>query len=83
MGREIDRLDYSISRTTPAREIELRSTASSVSDELPGAHRVRINRFDAATGNPAEVVSESAAAETGNYVTRALNHVHSVSRVLG
>jgi extracellular elastinolytic metalloproteinase len=68
---------------TPERETELESLASSVSDSLPGAHRVRIGRYDATTGNPAVVSSESAATETGNYIQRALDHVRMISRALG
>lgn len=84
MGREIDRRDFSINRVTPTRENELRSLTSSVSDRLPGAHRVRIESFDATTGNPKVVISEAApAAETANYIQRALDHVRNISSVLG
>lgn len=83
MGRELDRRDHTINRATSVREAELGSLASDVSDQLPGTHRVRIRRLDATTGNPAEVTSEHSPVETGNYLQRALNHVHSISRVLG
>ena len=83
MARELDQRDYSINNLTPERETELESLASSVSDRLPGMHRVRIGRFDATTGNPAVVTSESAAAETGNYIHRALDHVRLISGALG
>jgi extracellular elastinolytic metalloproteinase len=83
MAREIDRRDYSANKATPAREAELRSLASVVSDRLPGAHRIRITGFDARTGNPARVTSEAAPAERGNYVQRALDHVRGISRALG
>ncbi|MEN6428245.1 MAG: M36 family metallopeptidase [Phycisphaerales bacterium] len=63
--------------------MELRSLASSASDCLPGAHRVHIARFDAATGNPAAVTSEAAPADSGNYVQRALDHVRQIGRTLG
>lgn len=83
MGRELDHRDYGVNKVTPERETELESLASSVSDRLPGTHRVRIGRYDATTGNPAVVTSESAAAETGNYIQRALDHVRMISGALG
>lgn len=83
MSREIDRRDFTVNKVTPTREAELRSRASDVSNRLPGAHRIRIESFDATTGNPAVVTSESAHAETGNYVQRALDHVRNISRALG
>jgi extracellular elastinolytic metalloproteinase len=83
MSREIDRRDFSQRRTILNRDAELRSLASAVSDRLPGAHRIRIARFDRSTGNPAAVASEAAPAEAGNYVQRALDHVRGISRALG
>ena len=83
MGREIDRRDFSVRKETPAWETELISLASEVSDQMSGAHRVRIVRFDATTGNPELVASESAPVETANYVARALEHVNSIGRALG
>jgi extracellular elastinolytic metalloproteinase len=53
MSREIDRRDFNPRRTVLNRTAELRSLASAVSDRLPGAHRIRIARFDGITGNPA------------------------------
>ena len=75
MSREIDRRDFSVNKVTPARETELHSRASDLPDRLPGAHRVRIASFDATTGNPAVIISESAPAEEGNYVQRGLDYV--------
>lgn len=83
MSREIDKRDHSRMRATPVRERTLRSTASTISDRLPGSHRIRISRFNSITGNPAAIASENAPAETGNYVQRALDHVRSISRALG
>ncbi|HEX2014771.1 MAG TPA: M36 family metallopeptidase, partial [Nitrososphaera sp.] len=83
MGREIDCRNFKVSKVTKAREVELKSLASQVSDRLPGAHRVRIKSLDATTGNPSLVTSESAPAEKGNYIERALNHVTRISRALG
>jgi len=83
MGREIDRRDYTVNRVTAERETELRALASDVSNRLRGPHRVRIASFDAATGNPAVVVSEQAPAATGNYTQRALEHVRNISGALG
>ena len=83
MSRELDRRDFSVNRVTPTREAELRSRALDVSNRLPGAHRIRIERFDALTGNPLVVASEAAPAESGNYIQRALDHVRHISQALG
>ncbi len=52
MSRELDRRDFSESKVTTAREAELRSIASEVSERLPGEQRITITSFDATTGNP-------------------------------
>jgi extracellular elastinolytic metalloproteinase len=83
MGREVDRRDHNVNRVTPLREMELRERAAAASDRLPGAHRVRIVGLDPNTGNPALIASESAPAEKGNYVQRAIDHVRGLSGVLG
>ncbi|MGH8057162.1 MAG: hypothetical protein ACREOH_07985, partial [Candidatus Entotheonellia bacterium] len=83
MGREVDRRDFQVNRVTSARDAELRSLAADVSERLPGAHRVAIARVDPTTGNPARVTSESAPAERGNYIQRALEHVRNIGRALG
>lgn len=83
MSREIDRRDQSINRVTPLREAELHERAAATSDRLPGAHRVRIAGLDPNTGNPALIASDSAPAEDGNYVQRAMDHVQGLSGVLG
>jgi extracellular elastinolytic metalloproteinase len=83
MPRELDRRDFSVNKVTPAQEAELHSRASDVSARLPGGHQVRISSFDATTGNPRVITSDAAPAETGNYIQRALDHVRSISGVLG
>jgi extracellular elastinolytic metalloproteinase len=83
MSREIDRRDPSVNRLTPSRETELRERAAAASDRLSGAHRVRIVGLNPITGNPDSIASESAPAEEGNYVQRAVDHVRDLSRVLG
>ena len=83
MSREIDQRDVSVSRVSSGRGRELRAIVSDLSDHLPGAHRLRIERMDALTGNPAVVTSEHGPAERGNYVQRALDHVRGISRALG
>ncbi len=83
MSRELDRRNFTVNRLTPARESTLRSAASEASSRLRGAHRISIAKFDPTTGNPATVVSESAPAEPGNYIQRALDHVRSIGRALG
>jgi extracellular elastinolytic metalloproteinase len=83
MSREIDRRDFSVNKVTPAREDELSTIASDVSARLPGPHRLQITDFDTSTGNPRVIVSESAPAEKGNYIQRALEHMQSISPALG
>ncbi|MCF6159182.1 MAG: hypothetical protein E3K32_11600 [wastewater metagenome] len=83
MSREIDRRNFSINKVTPAREAELKSRASEVSDRLPGSHRIRIKSFDTATGNPSVIISEDGPAGTDNYIQRALDHVRNISKALG
>jgi extracellular elastinolytic metalloproteinase len=82
VSREIDRRDFSVDKRED-RQAELENIASEVSDNLPGDHRISIESFDAATGNPAAIASESAPAEEGNYVQRALEHVRTISGALG
>ena len=83
MSRELDRRDFTVSKVSPDRQEELNSLADEVSNTLPGAHRIRIATFDSTKGNPSTVTSESAPAEAGNYVQRALDHVQNIGRALG
>ena len=83
MARQIDRRDHTRDRASAARISELHNEAERVSDTLPAAHRVRIDRFGATLGNPTRVTSEAAPAESGNYVERARNHLQRIGPVLG
>jgi extracellular elastinolytic metalloproteinase len=83
MGREIDRRDLSVNKVTPARQNQLTTLAADESEGLPGEHRVRIVGFDATTGNPSAVRSESAPQGQGNYVQRALEHLQNIGGTLG
>ena len=83
MARELDVREFSESRMTSERAAELESRAAAVSGRLPGDHRVSITEFDATTGNPAAVVSESAPAGGDDFVRRALEHVTAISPALG
>jgi extracellular elastinolytic metalloproteinase len=83
MGRELDTRTRVTREPTTARQAELRAVASAISDELEGAHRVRITRFDDGTGNPTAVASDGAPAAAGNYVQRALEHVARIRPALG
>jgi len=83
MVREIDARE-SVGRLDDARREQLHDAATSVSDDvLPGQHRIRVASFDAATGNAAVVVSDSAVAQEGDFVARAIRHVQSISPALG
>lgn len=75
-GEQPERLD-------DARRDALHEAASSISDRLPGDHRVEVASFDAATGNAAVVVSSAAAPQQGSYVARALRHVQDIGSALG
>jgi extracellular elastinolytic metalloproteinase len=83
MTREIDLRNQSINRITSTRNNELIRAAREVSDMLAGEHTLSIESFDVATGNANLINSESAPAEKGNYVQRALNFVQEISPVLG
>jgi extracellular elastinolytic metalloproteinase len=82
MRAEVDLRNLSVDRSE-TRQAELENIANQISDELPGRHRLRIAEFDATTGNPAVIASESAPAEVGNHVQRALDHVQTISGALG
>ena len=83
MGREIDRRDFRTNRASAARVTDLQHEAERVSDALPAAHRVHIERFSSVLGNPARVTSEASPSETGNYVKRAIDHLQDIGPVLG
>jgi extracellular elastinolytic metalloproteinase len=87
MTREIDlRVQggyFEEDKREPRRQAELENVATQISQNLPGEHRIRIESFDAVTGNPAAIASESAPAEAGNYVQRALDYVQRISPALG
>lgn len=83
MGRQIDLRNPSVNQVTAARTNELNAVADEVSDQFLGDHILRIEDFDAMTGNPSLVASESATPLKGNYVQRALNHVMEINPALG
>jgi extracellular elastinolytic metalloproteinase len=82
MVREIDARE-TVDRLDDARREELHDAATSVSDDLPGHHRIRVASFDAGTGNAAVIVSDSADAQLGDFVARAIRHLQSISPALG
>lgn len=83
MTREIDRRETSPPPRIENRVEEIRALASDVSDRLPGAHRVRAASLDEPTGGAAVFESDSAPAEEGDYVRRALDHLQRISPALG
>ncbi len=84
MVREIDLRDFSTSRVTQNRIIELNSIASDVSNQLKESGSIRIEKFDPLTGNPSHIISEEKAiARDTDYITRAINHVQKIGRALG
>jgi extracellular elastinolytic metalloproteinase len=82
MSRELDRRSFTTTRLNTARETALQSIAAQISDNLPGLQRLRIERFDAVTGNPAEIWAEDTLPSQGNLVERALDYVHNLQDVL-
>src|SRR4029434_10330026 len=83
MGREVDRRDRTVNRVTPARRVELTNLAAEASTRLPGAHGLRIEGFDPATGNPSAIASALAEPERDNHIQRALSHVRTIGQALG
>jgi extracellular elastinolytic metalloproteinase len=83
MSREIDLRQRLGARLTSQRESSLREAAREVSRALPGDQEVRIERFDATTGNPAVVVTEAGPAAGDDFVRRALEQVRGLEGVLG
>jgi extracellular elastinolytic metalloproteinase len=83
MSREVDVREQLGTAVTPERTSSLRAAADELTRELPGDQAVRIEEFDAATGNPAVVASQDAPAEDGDFVKRALDHVQELGGVLG
>ena len=84
MSRELDVRDFTHNRVTPQRALELQSSASSISDRLPGAHRIRVDRLNPTTGTAAHIVSEaSPPTPDGNFIKRALDHVQAIGPAMG
>src|SRR5262245_55637532 len=66
------------------RRQQLRDAARAVSDDvLPGSHRIQVQSVDPTTGNAAVITSDSADAERGQYVGRALRHLQRISPAMG
>ena len=83
MSRELDSRDFSANRVTRKQTAELHAHASDASARLPKDHQVQISSFDATTGNPRVITSDSAPAQAGNYIQQALDHIQNISGVLG
>jgi extracellular elastinolytic metalloproteinase len=84
MSRELDIRDFTRNRATPQRAMELQSLAVMISESLPGAHRITIERLDPVTGNAAQIVSEGAPrTANGNFIRRALEHVRVIGPAMG
>jgi hypothetical protein len=84
MSPELDIRDARRNRATAQRALELQSLALTISDRLPGKHRITIERLDPSTGNAASIVSEGAPRTTdGNFIKRALEHVRAISPAMG
>jgi hypothetical protein len=82
MSREVDRRSFSTTKLNLERETVLPNIATEVSKALPGQQRIRIERFDAVTGNPSEITAEDTLPEEGNFVERALDYVNNLRNVL-
>jgi NAD(P)H-dependent FMN reductase len=82
MSRELDVREQLGTAVTAERASTLRAAADELTRELPGDQAVRIEEFDAATGNPAVVASEDAPAGDGDFVKRAIDHVQELGGVV-
>ena len=86
--QEIDKRNFSANRATDERQNQLSLAAEEVSENLPGSHNIKIDKFDKTTGNFAEIISESAPIpqdpkEKTNYVKRAEQYLQALSPALG
>ncbi len=65
------------------RRDELAGYAEAASRALPGDHEVQVVSVDPESGGAAVVVSQGAPAIEGDFVARALRHLHAMARILG
>lgn len=77
------RADVRSGTVEPDRREHLHAAAEEASSRLLGDHEVRIVSFDAESAGAAVLVSSDAPAAAGEYLTRALQHVHVVGDALG
>lgn len=82
MSTEVDRRDEQPGRLTPQRQAELRARAAEVTGVDPDL-RVRIEEFDARTGNPQRVVLSGTQPGRKRFVERALEHTRAIAPALG
>jgi extracellular elastinolytic metalloproteinase len=84
MAKELDlRTNFKDNKVTESRQNDLTKLAKDISEELPGNHNINIEKYDATTGNPAEIASKSAPADKGNYINRALQYLQTIKSALG
>ena len=83
MVHEIDTRNFSYNRADETRVNELSSFASSVSEQLPGDHRVSVSFLNSLTGTPNVLKSSNAPSTSGSLIDQALQHVQQTSRALG
>jgi extracellular elastinolytic metalloproteinase len=84
VAKELDRrTNFKDSKVRESRQNDLIQQAKNISEELPGNHNIKIEKYDPTTGNPAEIISESAPAAKGNYVNRALQYLQAIKPALG
>jgi extracellular elastinolytic metalloproteinase len=82
MSQDVDRRDDPPSRLTPQREAQLQARAAELEAACPGLH-VRIERFNARTGNPHRVVLSGTQPERGRFVERVLEGARIIAPVIG
>jgi extracellular elastinolytic metalloproteinase len=83
MGPEIDTRNLAPSPAKAEYAHALHAIAETVSDQLPGAHRIKITAFSGRTGNPSAIAARGARAKTGTWLQHATEHVRAIAPALG
>ncbi|ETX05991.1 M36 family metallopeptidase [Candidatus Entotheonella palauensis] len=83
MIKEIDMRDLMSQQSAEAQLEHLAARAADMSRHLPDAHEIRVRNMNPMTGSPATLISAHASPGSGTLIEQALNHVRTMSSVLG